>query len=289
MAIKKINYFIETIRPYNMVSGVLLFTIGFFFKGGHVITWNYFIGIITIMFLFAFATIQNDIEDINIDKINAPNKAISSGKLDLKEASIVNTIILVIILLLGLYNFPHNLFFIISALSLTWLYNKPPFYLSRKPFSSMFVMAVMYSSLPFWYGYSLYYSFTFTNYLLYLILFWFLIRISVSILKDFKDVEGDKLYNKRTFYLAFGEKYTALVSIITFCLGSTGIMYLLFTTRGYSWLFILPILFLLKNLYLRLKLLGKSDTKKLTDLFHSIFFGQNQFDIFYLLCIILLK
>ena len=174
-------------------------------------------------------------------------------------------------------------------LLIVWIYNSKPFLLSRKPFASLIILALSYSTIPLLYGYYLNLGLKINNYFIYLIIFWFLIRISVSILKDYKDEVGDKIYSKKTFYLVFGNKRTALVSVLFFCLGSLGIIYMLFMIRGISFLFILPIIFFFKNLYLRLQLFKTSEVKKLTYIFHKIFFGQNQFDLMLLLCLIFLK
>lgn len=272
-----------------MLSGVLIFNIGFFLVGGiHSIGIDYIIGILVILLGFAYATIQNDIEDLAIDKVNSPSKALASGKLSIEEASAFNNIILVGLLALSLYHFPHHLIFVLM-LGLIWLYNKPPFFLSRRPIASIVVLALAYSTVPLLYGYYLNFGLALNSDLLYLVLLWFLVRISIAILKDYKDARGDKAYNKRTFYLTYGHRYTALVSIICFSVGCVGILFLLFLLRTPHWLFILPALFLIRNFYLRLQLFRTMNNKKLTDIFHQIFFGQNQFDFAFLLCLLLLK
>lgn len=273
-----------------MPGGILLFNIGFFFiNNQHKFSADYFIGTLIIILGFIFATIQNDIEDLEIDKINSPDKAIASGRLNVKEISDLSIAILAILLGLSLYHFPNHLFFVIPMLGMIWFYNKRPLVLSRRPISSIMTLALIYSVFPLIYGYYLNNGLKNDNYFLFLIAFWFLVRISVAILKDYKDVKGDKIYNKKTFYLVFGNKYTIWVSVLFFCFGSFGVLFILFATKDPNWLFVLPILFVLRNFSLRLKLFKTQDTKKLSNIFPPIFFGQNQFDLAFLLCLIFLK
>ena len=286
----KIRDFVEIIRPYNMLSRVLIFSIGFFWINNNNGIWgDYFIGILVLILGFAFATIQNDIEDLPIDRINSPDKALASGRLHLQEAINFNYIILISLLALSLYHFPHHIVPVLIMLSVSWLYNKPPFILSRKPFMALIILGLMYSTVPLLYGYYLRNGEYFGVSFLYLIICWFFLRVSIVLLKDFKDSKGDREYGKKSFYSSFGTARTIWVSMIFFCLSSVGIMSILFYSKKLGILAILPALFILKDFYVRSKLFRAPSTKELTGLFYKIYLGQNQFDVTFLLCLIFLK
>jgi len=286
--INKVQSFVEAIRPYNMMSGVLLFNIGFFLAT-YKINMDYFVGIAVIILAFAYATLQNDIEDVAIDRINAPNSIIASEKLNFEEVSNFNTVLLIGLLILSLYDFPRHLIPVLLIIIIIWSYNKPPLLLSRKPISSIVVLALMYSTIPLYYGYYLEGGLVTNHYLFYLIIAWFFVRISISILKDYKDARGDKIYNKKTFYLTFGDRATALVSIICGLIGYLGILIITFLITKSFWLLILLIPLTLWTLYLRFTLFSTEDVKILSQTFHRIFFGQNPLDLIFLICLILLK
>lgn len=271
-----------------MMSGVLLFNIGFFLATDK-INAEYFVGTAVIILAFAYATLQNDVEDVAIDRINAPNSVIASGKLNFEEVSNFNTVLLVGLLVLSLYDFPRHLIPVLLTIIVIWSYNKPPLLLSRKPISSIVILALMYSTIPLYYGYYSGWGLIANHYLFYLILAWFFVRISISILKDYKDAHGDKIYNKKTFYLTFGDQATALVSMICGLIGYLGILVFAFLIIKSFWplVFLTPLM--LWTLYLRFTLFSAKDVKFLSQTFHKIFFGQNPLDLFFLLCLILLK
>lgn len=271
-----------------MMSGVLLFNIGFFLATDK-INAEYFVGTAVIILAFAYATLQNDVEDVAIDKINAPNSIIASGKLNFEEVLNFNTVLLVGLLVLSLYDFPRHLIPVLLTIFVIWSYNKPPLLLSRKPISSIVILALMYSTIPLYYGYYSGWGMLANHYLFYLILAWFFVRISISILKDYKDAHGDKIYNKKTFYLMFGDQTTALVSMICGLIGYLGILVsaFLITKSFWSLVFLTPLM--LWTLYLRFTLFSTKDVKILSQTFHKIFFGQNPLDLLFLLCLILLK
>jgi len=288
VAINKVQSFVEAIRPYNMMSGVLLFNIGFFLAT-YKINMDYFVGIAVIILAFAYATLQNDIEDVAIDRINAPNSVIASGKLNFEEVLNFNTVLLVGLLVLSLYDFPRHVIPVLLTIIIVWSYNKPPLLLSRKPIGSIVILALMYSTIPLYYGYYSGWGQIANYYLFYLILAWFFVRISISILKDYKDARGDKIYNKKTFYLTFGDHATALVSMICGLIGYLGILVSAFLITKSFWPLILLAPLILWTLYLRFTLFSTKDVKILSRTFHKIFFGQNPLDLLFLLCLILLK
>lgn len=283
-----IQSFVEIVRPESVPSRVLLFSIGFFLFN-HRINADYFIGLIVIILALAYAAVQNDMEDIAIDRINSPTKALVAKKISVRQAKIVSDLLLIGLLAFSLYNFPHHLFFGLIMLFFIWAYNKSPLLFSHRPVASIIVLALMYAVVPLSYGYYLGQSFTMNYYLIVLLISVFLVRISITILKDFKDALGDRDQGKNTFFLIFGTRITAIVSLTTACLGYLGVIFTVFLLSK-SWLtLILLAPIALWTILIRLHLFRTNNRQTLTKIFYQTFFKQNLFNLTVLLCLVLLR
>ena len=266
------------------MTPVLAFCIGYFFHEGQGASWvDFSVGVISVFLIHSFATVRNDINDYEIDRMNSPRKPLSSGQIDFRTARNFSLILFFILLCIAILAFPIGSTFIILMVVLAALYNERPLFLSRKPFGSLIILALMYSSLPFLYGYCLTHS-QLTLAVIITVVAWFILRLSISVLKDFKDAKGDALFNKKTFYLSFGKKATIIFSLIAGVIGIFGILYAA-TTIELSWWLVIALFLGIYNIWLRWRLF-EADDKKLKSLFHAIFFGQNQFDLTYLLWIL---
>jgi len=284
MVIKKYKHFVELVRPYNAMTIVVAFCIGYFFTNVHVSFYNFILGILSILLAHSIATIQNDINDYEIDKINSPDKPLTGGKISIKEAKTFSWILLSILGFIAVVGFPKHFFFIFIILLICWLYNNPPFLLSRKTFWPLIILASMYSVVPMLYGYFLKNSII-TSGFLCIVMVWFLLRISISILKDFKDEKGDLIFKKKTFYLTYGKNLTIRTSLYFSVVSFILIFYFLDYIRP-IWVWFIMMLPAVRSIYLRWKLF-KAEDVKLTHFFHQIFFGQNQFDIIFLLWLLM--
>lgn len=269
-----------------MVSGALLVTIGFVL-GGAQASMDYLVALLVILLAFAYATVQNDLEDRAIDRVNMPQRPIASGALTLSQASVAEAILLGGLLMLSLYNYPRHLVPVLGILGLIWAYNKPPLQLSRTPFGSLAVLALLYAPIPLAYGYALAQNPTINRRLIGLLISWFLLRWSIAILKDYKDARGDGQFGKQTFYLVFGGRATALVSLGCAVLGFISILATISAIVLPLW----PVVFLIILagwlVYRRFGLLYETDERVLTNIFHTIFFRQNLFDLGVLLWLLL--
>lgn len=287
-SISKIKSFVQLARPYNATTVLLAFSIGYFLSLQQVVNINYFVGTIIILLLHSAATIQNDIEDFKIDKINAPEKPLQCKRVSLKEAKIFQLTLVVCTLVISLINFPIHFIFVVLMLIASYLYNKKPFLLSRKPFSSLVILGLVYSLGPILYGYILN-KVQLTLVFILILTFWFFLRVSISIMKDYKDKKGDKIFNKKTFYLTFGNTTVAWTSIILSIFGYLGILLIsLFIIRPH-WILAFLLVVAIINVYSRINLLTIRDDKKANIIFHKAFFGHNQFEALYFLWLIFLS
>jgi len=286
LSINKIQSFVELTRPYNATAVLLTFFIGYFFFYPFQITFSFIVGAVVLLLLHSVATVQNDIEDFEIDKLNDSLKPLQSRRITLEEAKKLQYGLIICATIIALFSSPIHLIFVLLMLSLAWAYNKPPLLLSRKPVSSLVILGLAYGIIPLLYGYIVS-GRTFQPSFALALALWFLLRYSISIMKDYKDAKGDKVFNKRTFYLTFGRTTTIWLGLLLSIFSYIGILTLSFNIRPLNWFFLIPIAIAFWNILTRIKLFSTHSEKEANKIFHKAFFGQNQFEAVYLVWLIL--
>lgn len=133
---------------------------------------------------------MNDIYDIDIDKISKPKGAIVSGAIPIKIAWVYMITLFLISLVFSLC-LSQLLFlsFLIGIIVGGIMYSHPLFRLKDKPGIAMADMALCFSleSLGVW---SIYSPINFNS--LMVAMYIFVLTFSLTFMKDFKDVAGDK-------------------------------------------------------------------------------------------------
>lgn len=286
-----IRRYVELTRPQNATAAALAFSIGYFLSQQSALSGAYIIGVVIVLLLHSAVTIQNDIEDLTIDRSNNRLSGLLDKSIDIKSAQALMYLLIVLALGLAILSADRltNSLYITISLSLAILYNSRPFYFSRRPVASILIMGICYAALPFAYGFSLNNQ-QVTKTVLVLGLAWFSQRISTSILKDFKDAKGDKLHRKNTFYLAYGYHRTISTSLVCSVAAYAVVIAMLFSKIDFSIvnvsLIAIVVLIAVRNIVTRLRLRNTSSEKLLAGMFRKIFFYQNQFDTAVLLCLI---
>lgn len=281
----KIRSFVELTRPYNATTLLLAFSIGYFFLSNNRIGNHFLLGNILILLVHSVATIQNDIADFEIDKINVPLKPLQNNRITLNEARKLQYILAACAISLSLILLPIHFIFVVSMLLVSWVYNKQPFLLSRQPVSSLIILGLAYSLAPMLYGFILNGNTIEQPFILTLIS-WFVLRISISVMKDYRDKKGDKLFHKMTFYIIFGKNITTWLSVIFALFGYLGILLISVYIRKVNLFLLIPTALAIKNIFVRFKLLSINEDNKANKIFHKAFFGQNQFEAIYLIWLI---
>ena len=125
-------------RPVNIVIAIITLVVGYVllnFPSSYFIpddcnsdldwiNWRLvFIQALAFAFAIGFANIQNDILDLESDKMNRPERPLVTGKVSVKAARITWIAMAVLMLLFGLESFPLMLFFPLLGLLLV-AYNK---------------------------------------------------------------------------------------------------------------------------------------------------------------------
>jgi 4-hydroxybenzoate polyprenyltransferase len=283
-----IRPYADLARPYNSVAALFSFAIGYYFYSPTVVWINFLIGFIVVALIHSAFTMQNDLYDLAIDKFNQRTTPLIGGTIKPKVLSQVITYTIFVALILSWFS-SHKLYclyfiFLYSVLAIA--YNTPPIFGSRRPVTSIALLGPLYSTLPLYFGLALSGNHFTVEILIFSILH-MLIRISISILKDFKDTKGDRHFHKHTFYLTYGRKAAVGISIALALTGYALLFWAVLKLKGASFL-ALTALFLaaLINITNRTKLVTEISEKGLARRFQKSFLYQHLFDGAILLCLL---
>jgi homogentisate phytyltransferase/homogentisate geranylgeranyltransferase len=166
----------------------------------------------------------NQLEDIEIDRINKPQLPLASGELSLLQGrQIVGGAGILSLLLAGTMGW-GLLATVALSLGIGTAYSLPPFRLKRFPlFAAFCILTVRGAVINL--GIFGHFSQVLTNQAQFPPVIWLLtgfvllFSIAIAIFKDVPDQEGDQAYQIQTFSLILGKKiiFRISVSIIAFC------------------------------------------------------------------------
>ncbi|MEA3500406.1 MAG: geranylgeranylglycerol-phosphate geranylgeranyltransferase [Candidatus Marinimicrobia bacterium] len=228
----KIFYYYKISRPINIFLGSLsvLITATFFTPFPNVI--KLIFAMLVVMLLNAAANCVNDIRDIEIDKINRPNRPLPAGKLNISEVKIFAIILFIVgnIISFSLGIFP----FIISLFIATPL---------------MIIYAIKLKQIAIWgnllVSFILGLAFIFAagafgNYKIGIVpaVLAFLFTLIREIIKDMEDMIGDEQFDAKTLPVMIGIDKTKsivvflmfvliIVILIPYLIGVYGVYYLI--------------------------------------------------------------
>lgn len=234
----------EILRPINCVMGSLTVIIGILNTrtgiAAEVVLFNIILGIITYFFLAGSGMIINDIYDIEIDKINRPERPIPSGRISLEQAKLLFivtygigigfAVINSIIFNLGVVNIILAAFFGFIG----WVYAK---WGKKSGFPGNIIVGISFS-IGLIYG-AVLNGTDIPSYIYFFFLTSFFLLISREIVKGCEDIEGDKKEGVKTLAITIGLKKALISSIIC------QILAIIFFILPYFTPIINPILFLI--------------------------------------------
>jgi len=202
---KKFFAYITIIRPLNMIlGGVTVVISSFIVQYNGPISYVFF-AVLVVMFYTAGANTLNDYFDYKIDKINRPDRAISSGLVLRNHAIIFSLFAFILGTLFALQlNKNSQLVSVGVSLPLIIAYNAK---LKNFPLIGNIVVALILS-LSFIYA-----GFVFDNIkpLIIPALLAFGLTLIREIIKDMADVIGDKAVALKTFPIIYGENKTIVL------------------------------------------------------------------------------
>ncbi len=184
-------------------------------------------------FTTAQANTHNDIIDIEVDKINSPNRALPSGVLSIKEAKLWAIFLFILAVLSGVIidvrlnlTFPLSTFWAVFNSLLLDLYN---WKLKKSGiFGNMIVSYVVYALF-------LYSDLLINHGLTWNVegigLFAFFLNWAREIIKGIRDIEGDRIGGIKTVGVLFGAKGAAIAASIFIILSIISSIIIVITTN----------------------------------------------------------
>lgn len=209
----KIFYYYKISRPINIFLGSMsvLITATFFTQFPSVI--KLIFAMLVVMLLNAAANCVNDICDIEIDKINRPNRPLPVGKLNISEVKIFAIILFVvgnvISFSLGIVSFIISMF-VATPLMIVYATKLKQIAI----WGNLLVSFIL--GLAFIFAGS-----AFGNYKVGIVpaVLTFLFSLIREIIKDMEDVKGDKQFNANTLPVKIGtDKTKSIVAFLMFVL-----------------------------------------------------------------------
>jgi geranylgeranylglycerol-phosphate geranylgeranyltransferase len=210
---------IVIMRPVNCLMGSLTVIIGILnTRAGlplDILIINIILGVLTYYFIAGSGMIINDIYDLQIDKINRPERPIPSGSVSLTQAKILFFLTLgigVMISVLHSLIFSLGIFNIILAIFfgfIGWLYSA---WGKRQGFIGNIIVSISFS-IGLIYG-AILNSSVIPIYIYYFFLTSFFLLLSREIVKGCEDIEGDKTKGVKTLAIKLGTKKAIVISIV---------------------------------------------------------------------------
>jgi 4-hydroxybenzoate polyprenyltransferase len=221
--VKLLAAVVSLARPYNALLPLLATAAGFGAAAGTNFT-MLTVAMAACALIHSAITMWNDIEDQAVDELNGIH-TISR----LRQRGLYRQLKVAVVVLLALatalsWQLPMaTIAFLACLIVLGWVYNARPFRASVRPLASMVVLAISYGLLPVAVGASLGPN-PVSAIVLLLAVSWTAVRVSVSLLKDYKDAPGDAKAGKKTFLLVYGARRVATFSIGLGALGYLGVV-----------------------------------------------------------------
>lgn len=211
---------VEILRPINDLMGTLTVIIGILNTrtgiAPEIIVFNIVMGMITYFFIAGSGMVINDIYDIEIDKINRPDRPIPRGAITLKQAKIlfagtlligiVFSVIHSFVLSLGMLNILLAIIFGLMG----WIYAK---WGKKSGFFGNILVSISFS-IGLIYG-AVLNSMIIPIYIYFFFLTSFFLLISREIVKGCEDISGDKEHGVKTLAVLYGVDITMRVAAFT--------------------------------------------------------------------------
>lgn len=268
-------------RPHTIIGSVISITTLYLYAYHSPDIFNYslliqalIVGITCNIFIVGI----NQVQDVEIDRINKPYLPIPAGVLSLAMAKKIVYSSLVISLGIGLYISPYLFAIVALSTSIGWAYSMPPLYLKKHHITAALSISLVRGVLLNAGGFLLF------NYLLnnkvemphdiqILSLFVIAFSVVISWFKDLSDIEGDAKFNIKTLAISFSPKHVLIAGNLV-----VGISYIfsIISSIEEGVLFyghiVLMILFLLNSLSLKLN--QHQSIKKYYQRFWWFFFAE---------------
>lgn len=198
-------------RVQNAAHPLLAIIAGYIVSGGdNIAGLGYSLVLFTIV--HSLVTIWNDIEDKDVDHLNGRSTITELYSNRRKhDVTVLMVVLVALSIALSLFVPSSVVLWCLVFVLVGWVYNARPIQASRRPIASMVMLWLGYGVVPFALGASFG---EMSVGVAVLGLGWSLSRVSLSLLKDFKDAAGDAKANKRTFLLVYGKSRVVRLSLL---------------------------------------------------------------------------
>jgi homogentisate phytyltransferase / homogentisate geranylgeranyltransferase len=166
----------------------------------------------------------NQLEDVDIDKINKPHLPIASGEFTPEQGQLIVIITGISALIVAWLNGPFLLGMVALSLAIGTAYSLPPIRLKQYPFWAALCIfsvrgTIVNLGLFFHFNWLLQKSQGIPAAVWVLTVFILVFTFAIAIFKDIPDIEGDRLYNITTFTLQMGQKavFKLALWVLTVC------------------------------------------------------------------------
>jgi len=203
----------QIIRPINfLITFISVIVASIICEPNKFPAFQIFLAALAASFVLASGNIINDIHDVDIDKINRPERPIPSGKISRKKAYGLYIFFIISSILISIFLNEFALIIILLSILLLYAYS---IYLKSIPLIGNFTIAFL-TGLVFIFG-----GVIVENPAAAIVpaLFAFLINLIREIVKDMEDVEGDEKVGVITFPIRYGfQKSKYLILLMTLSL-----------------------------------------------------------------------
>lgn len=210
--------YIKILRPPNAFMVTAIAISGIWFADPSSPWWMYLLTAVVAVTYIGIAMIHNDIIDLEIDKINAPQRPIPSKKISIKQATVYAIILFTVGTSAGIWLRYQAIIIMVITLIVSLLYNAK---LKKTGFIGNLAVGFTATS-AFLYGDAV--AMGFTNFWpvanwnasIYLFLISAVLNTSREVTKGIMDVEGDQEHGVNTIAVRYGKKSAA--NLVTFLL-----------------------------------------------------------------------
>ncbi|MBZ0182825.1 MAG: geranylgeranylglycerol-phosphate geranylgeranyltransferase [Melioribacteraceae bacterium] len=217
---KKIKYFIIITRPVNFAISFLSLIVAGLICNNNQLNLNIIFAAVSAAFVGSAGNIINDYFDIEIDKINRPNRILPSNKLSLNEAQTEFVVLNIAAVILSFFINNYALIIVIFSITVIFAYSA---YFKKIPLLGNIVVS-FFTGLAFIYG-----GAAVENISAAVIpaVFAFTTNLIRELIKDIEDIKGDAANNVFTYPSKHGINKTKYLIL------SLTIMLMILTTIPY--------------------------------------------------------
>ncbi|MFN6461403.1 MAG: homogentisate phytyltransferase [Nostoc sp. DedVER02] len=166
----------------------------------------------------------NQLEDVDIDKINKPHLPLASGEFSQQTGQLIVASTGILALVVAWLTGPFLFGMVAISLAIGTAYSLPPIRLKQFPFWAALCIfsvrgTIVNLGLYLHYSWALKQSQTIPAVVWVLTLFILVFTFAIAVFKDVPDIEGDRLYNITTFTIKLGSQavFNLALWVITAC------------------------------------------------------------------------